>query len=105
MQNGKCRLCGQGERLDFRLSSRQRGYTRQWNKIAEIHKACNPLCALCEAEGRVTVATKSHHLQRVSDGHAVIVGQDELLAVCDACHQRVEGLGRDWMRAMRTAKS
>ena len=106
VRDGRCSLCGpQPNRIDHRRNSRDRGYTRQWNKIAEIHKTCSPLCALCEAEGRVTVATKSHHLDRVSEGHAVIVGQSDLLAVCDSCHQRVEGLGRNWMQAIRSNRS
>ncbi len=104
MRDGRCSLCGpQPKRFDPRANSRDRGYTTQWNKIAKLHKASSPLCALCEAEGRVTIATKSHHLDRVASGGAVIVAQEELLAVCDACHQRVEGLGRDWRRAIRSA--
>ena len=102
VKDGRCSVCGpQAARIDGRPNSRQRGYDSRWNKIAATHKACKPLCEVCEAEGRVTIATLSHHLKAVSNGGAVHVAQDELLAVCTSCHQKVEGLGREWRRAVK----
>ena len=101
MRNGVCSKCGPIVRKDERPNAARRGYDYRWNKIAKTHKACNPLCALCEAEGWTTIATKSHHLMAVNSGGAVHVGQDALLAVCESCHKRVEGLGADWRKAIK----
>ena len=96
-----CSVCGPlASRTDNRPNSRQRGYDRRWNKIAEIHKHKQPLCQVCEAEGRTTIATISHHVEAVSKGGEVHVGDEELVAVCAQCHQRIEGLGAEWRRAI-----
>ncbi len=102
VRQSQCSVCGpRPKRIERRESANARGYTSSWHRLARVHKACNPLCALCEAEGRTTVATISHHLTAIASGGAVLVGADELLAVCDECHQRVEGLGADWRKVIR----
>ncbi len=102
VRQGVCSACGpRPRRVERRQSARQRGYSSTWNRLAETHKACNPLCQVCEAEGRTTIATISHHVTAVASGGAVLVGQDELVSVCSPCHQRIEGLGAEWRRAIR----
>jgi 5-methylcytosine-specific restriction protein A len=88
-------------RADNRPTAAHRGYSRHWSKVAKLHKAEHPLCQLCELEGRVTIATISHHVNTVSRGGSVIVAEDELVACCAVCHQRIEHLGHDWKRAAR----
>lgn len=54
-----------------RGSSRQRGYTSEWDRPGGIrltHLAKHPLCAMCEAEGRTTPATVVDHILRWQAG-------------------------------------
>jgi 5-methylcytosine-specific restriction enzyme A len=36
--------------------------TYQWQKLRKAHLATEPLCRMCKAEGRVTVATVCDHI-------------------------------------------
>jgi 5-methylcytosine-specific restriction protein A len=102
VRGGVCSECGpRPQRVERRANAQQRGYTSVWNRLAQTHKACNPLCQVCEAEGRTTIATISHHVTAVASGGAVLVGQDELVSVCSPCHQRIEGLGGEWRTVIR----
>jgi 5-methylcytosine-specific restriction enzyme A len=51
---------------------------------------------VCEREGRVTPTAAVHHIVPVSEGGAVFVGDESLVAVCRTCHVKIEKLGRDW---------
>jgi 5-methylcytosine-specific restriction enzyme A len=86
-----------------RGSAAERGYDSRWNKYSDAYKRSHPLCALCEAEGRTTAVDIVHHINPVSEGNAVLAGDDGLLPVCVQCHPRVEGLGREWRKAIRNA--
>lgn len=43
------------------MTSSQRGYGYQWQKVRERHLEAHPLCVMCEAEGKVTAATVVDH--------------------------------------------
>lgn len=43
------------------MTSSQRGYGYKWQKARARFLAAHPLCVMCEAEGRVTVATVVDH--------------------------------------------
>lgn len=43
------------------MTSSQRGYGYRWQKARERHLQAHPLCVMCEAEGRTTVATVVDH--------------------------------------------
>lgn len=61
---------------------RIRGYRLQ--KIREEHFAEYPLCVMCQAEGRTTVATQLDHIMPLYKG-----GKDEpenRQSLCDVCH-------------------
>lgn len=51
-----------------RGNSRQRGYTRHYEKVRAWVLAHNPLCVLCRAEGRLVVADVTHHVVPLSEG-------------------------------------
>src|SRR3989304_7745274 len=62
---------------------RIRGYRLQ--KIREEHFGEKPLCIMCEAEGRVTIATELDHIVPLYKG-----GNDEpenRQGLCSACHE------------------
>jgi predicted HNH restriction endonuclease len=52
-------------------------------------------------EGRTTQTEIVHHIKPVACGGEVDPGDDGLLPVCSSCHQRVEGLGREWRKAVK----
>ena len=89
------------KRTDHRGSASERGYTWAWHKASESYKHRHPLCEVCRLEGRITTTAIAHHLVAVSTGGDVMVEDSELLPVCTSCHQRVEGLGREWRKAVR----
>lgn len=43
------------------MTSTQRGYGYKWQKAREGHLRSNPLCVMCQEQGRVTVATVVDH--------------------------------------------
>ena len=69
-------------------------YKGAWVKIRGAFLASNPLCAICEAEGRLTPATIAHHIKAVDDG-----GTNDwtnLQALCSPCHSRLHGKQGDY---------
>jgi 5-methylcytosine-specific restriction protein A len=82
-----------------RGSAASRGYGSKWTRWSAAHRRRFPVCQLCALEGRTTPSDLSHHLHPVSQGGAVFVPDDQLLAVCRDCHPRVEPLGERWREA------
>ena len=81
-------------------TKRIRGYRLQ--KIREEHFSENPLCVMCQAQGRTTIATDLDHIVPLYKG-----GKDEpenRQGLCTSCHevktrrdmgQSVKGCGPD----------
>jgi 5-methylcytosine-specific restriction enzyme A len=97
VRNGTCNVCGtSGRTPDIRPPAATRGYDQQWRGYVKVFRRAHPLCALCEAEGRLTPTEIVHHLDPVADGNPALCEAERLLAVCRQCHERVEGLGDRW---------
>jgi 5-methylcytosine-specific restriction enzyme A len=45
----------------------------------------NPLCVLCQAEGRVTLATQRDHIKPLAEGGTDT--EDNVEGLCEACHE------------------
>ncbi|MDR0530766.1 MAG: HNH endonuclease [Oscillospiraceae bacterium] len=61
-------------------------YDRRWQKIRALFLAKHPLCADCQAAGRLTPATELHHIVAVNGGGS---DRDEnLQALCKSCHSK-----------------
>lgn len=71
----------------YRGSARARGYTTAYDKARRRVLWGQPLCVPCEEEGRVTVATMTHHIVPLAEGGTN--DPDNLLPVCEECHQRL----------------
>jgi 5-methylcytosine-specific restriction protein A len=71
-----------------RPSSSARGYGRDWQRTRARKIAAQPLCADCEAEGRVTPATEVHHVVKIADAPQKKHDSENLLPLCKACHAR-----------------
>lgn len=78
-------LADQGyDRGRYRTSARKRGYTTQYEKTRRAVLARQPLCVRCLTDGRITLATQTHHVIPLSEG-----GTNEfrnLEPICEPCH-------------------
>jgi 5-methylcytosine-specific restriction endonuclease McrA len=45
-----------------KATASQRGYTSRWTKARATYLASNPLCVMCQEDGRVTAATVVDHI-------------------------------------------
>lgn len=80
----------------------------RWVRLRRLVISRHPLCELCEKEGYVTAAREVHHRVPVEDGatpadrERLMFNQDNLEALCHACHVRrhIE-LGRGGRRATK----
>lgn len=72
-----------------RGTARERGYTKQYEKTREWVFKRQPLCIVCKAEGRLTVATVTHHIKPLAEGGTNRA--DNLLPLCEGCHNRLHG--------------
>lgn len=69
----------------YRTSARERGYTTQYEKLRRAVLARQPLCVRCEAEGRVRLATQTHHIVPLSEGGSNRASNLE--PICEPCHR------------------
>ena len=85
----------QAAKLDHntRGSSRQRGYDSRWDAVRKIKLSKNPLCEECLKEGRVTRADLVHHIIPVDKDPSLILVMDNLMSVCNHCHQVIHSRG------------
>ena len=90
---GVCSKCGPRKRAtnaahdDQRGSARRRGYDVRWEKVRAMHLRAEPLCRICAAQGRVTVATLVDHVQPIADGGERL-DDDNLQSLCARCHAK-----------------
>lgn len=59
----------QGETRQYdkgRGTASQRGYTSAWARYSRAYRRKNPLCVMCQAEGRLRVADHVDHIKAVS---------------------------------------
>lgn len=75
-----------------RKSSTQRGYDAKWRKLRAIKLRANPLC---ECPGCERVAALVHHKDKNSHNNS----SDNLMSVCQPCHERIHASDRFAPRA------
>jgi 5-methylcytosine-specific restriction protein A len=69
-------------------------YGAAWKKTRAAYLAANPLCVICQRNGRLTPAALVHHKIKLSDG-----GTNDwtnLMSLCDACHSRLHAEQGDY---------
>lgn len=72
----------------------------RWRELRRIKLADNPICELCEAEGRTTLATDVHHKQSFMDfldpetRKVMAYSYGNLMSLCDECHSRIHNDNR-----------
>lgn len=62
----------------------------RWHKAKRMKLARNPLCELCQQEGRVTPADVVHHIISVSKDSDRNLDLNYLVSLCHEHHNRVE---------------
>ena len=69
-------------------------YGRQWRKVREAFLSTNPVCGICEQDGRVIPAVTVHHKKKLTEGgtHAF----SNLEGLCSACHSRLHASEGDY---------
>ncbi|NOG69793.1 HNH endonuclease [Roseicella sp. DB1501] len=75
----------------WRGSARSRGYDARWTRVRNAYLAAQPLCQVCEASGRVTVATEVHHRVEIRDAPERRLDASNLVSTCHACHMAEHG--------------
>jgi 5-methylcytosine-specific restriction protein A len=81
---------------DMNASIRKRVYASpRWQKLRAYKIQTNPVCEICEAEGRVTAATEVHHKRTFvniidpAERAQVAFDFDNLQSLCKECHSRI----------------
>lgn len=78
-----------------RGNSAQRGYGHAWRtRIRPAALAREPLCRLCEANGRTTIAVEVDHI----DGDSRNNDPSNLRALCKPCHSARTARDQAWGR-------
>lgn len=77
-------------------AERKRIYqTERWRRLRAVKVSMNPLCELCEKDGRVTPTEDVHHIQSFMSTDDPVQRNflaydfDNLMSLCKTCHQKV----------------
>lgn len=78
-----------------RTPEEKKRYGYQWRKIRAMFLGQHPFCEECIKEDRMTLATEVHHI--VPLDHGGTNAEDNLMALCKACHSRLTAaMGDRW---------
>lgn len=69
-----------------RASSNARGYNYRWRKLALRFLRNNPLCAACQAQGRVTASQAVDHRVPHKGDQKLFWDESNFQALCHECH-------------------
>ena len=65
---------------------------RRWRKLRAYKFKTNPLCELCELEGKTTQADEIHHIIPFEVNPDLAFDYDNLISVCVAHHKYLHSL-------------
>ena len=68
------------------MNSADRGYGHKWRKARERFLSAHPLCVMCQAAGRVTVATVVDHIEPHRGDQVKFWDESNWQALCKPCH-------------------
>ena len=97
-----CLITVRQEQDARRGTAHERGYTRRWAAAAKRHLVEHPLCAACEAVGRVTAATIVDHITPHRGDQALFWDRDNWQSLCKPCHDRKTAIGEAFGREGRS---
>ena len=70
-----------------------RGYDARWRKARSLFLKQHPLCAFCQAEGKVVSATVVDHIIPHRGDQKLFWDQANWEPLCKACHDKKTGSG------------
>ncbi|MCU0973719.1 MAG: HNH endonuclease [Burkholderiales bacterium] len=85
---GRCRAHAR-QQEQARGSHGARGYDRRWERVRALVLQAEPLCQVCQAEGRVTAANEVHHLVPIAVDPSRRLELANLQPLCKACHAAI----------------
>jgi 5-methylcytosine-specific restriction enzyme A len=68
----------------------ERGYDGPWKRLSKRVRNEQPLCPMCEAEGRAIPATEVHHVEPIAIAPNRRLDRSNLVALCNRHHNEVE---------------
>lgn len=71
-----------------RPSARERGYNTRWDKARKTFLARQPLCAHCQANGKLTAATVVDHIVPHRGNQQLFWDRTNWQPLCTTCHNR-----------------
>ena len=72
----------------FRASAAKRGYDARWQKYRLSFLSKNPVCTVCQEEGRVTMADIVDHIIPHKGSQSLFWDFNNHQALCKRCHDR-----------------
>jgi 5-methylcytosine-specific restriction protein A len=70
-----------------RGTSASRGYSYRWSKYSLQYRKNNPLCVMCEAKGKFTLAECVDHIEAVEDRNdPKFWDENNHQSLCNTCH-------------------
>ncbi|KKN49387.1 hypothetical protein LCGC14_0643630 [marine sediment metagenome] len=94
VQDGTCAVCGtSGKVKEYRPGSRQRGYTKKWERYRRGFLGRNPLCVVCLTAGRTEPATVVDHIVPHRGDMVLFWKLSNHQALCTAHHNAKTGRG------------
>ena len=72
---------------ETRGNSGDRGYDALWQKVRLMKLSMNPLCQMCEDEGRIVAAKLVHHIKPVENHPELRLYADNLMSLCVMHHE------------------
>lgn len=69
-------------------TTKEKGYTRRWQKDRDRFLKTHPLCVRCQAAGKLTPATVVDHIVPHRGDQVLFWDQNNWQALCKPCHDR-----------------
>ena len=91
---GKAKRYGKAQAKAYdkqRGTTTERGYGAQHQKVRARYLKEHPLCEKCLEVGRTTPILDGGGVLHHKDGDAFNIWDDNLMALCRDCHERIEG--------------
>lgn len=82
----KCDKCGR-TKYTREQTTTERGYGADWQRLSTRIRTEQPLCFDCQERGLVTPATQVHHEIPISDNDALRLASENLVPLCNRCHE------------------
>ena len=80
-----------------RMTARQRGYTRRWEKARARYLSAHPVCVECEAEGRPRTGNEVDHIIPHMGDQKLFWDEDNWQTLCKTHHsQKTVQERKDW---------